>query len=245
MVKFDVARGRRLLERYLGPAPETWDARFRDYLLSAPGSAPRSVWARVMPSQLVARDLSFCPSRALKLDIPVETFTGRRTRSDGCSVATDDTRIRQARPDDIGRLVPLLGLLFSQEAEFVADPVRQQDGLAELLAHPDRSSVLVAEREGEVLGMVSLQVTVSTALGGRVGLVEDLIVQTAERGRGIGTALLVAVMLQAEGLGCRRVTLLTDGTNAAAQRFYEGHGFVASPMIPMRRLVDDLVSRQQ
>lgn len=62
--------------------------------------------------------------------------------------------------------MPLLGLLFGQEAEFVADPLRQQGGLAELLAHPDRSSVLVAEREGEVLGMVSLQVTVSTALGG-------------------------------------------------------------------------------
>jgi ribosomal protein S18 acetylase RimI-like enzyme len=34
--------------------------------------------------------------------------------------------------------------------------------------------------------------------------------------------------------GGRRVTLLTDRSNEAAQRFYERSGFVPSPMIPLR-----------
>ncbi|MGQ0672875.1 MAG: GNAT family N-acetyltransferase, partial [Hyphomicrobium sp.] len=34
--------------------------------------------------------------------------------------------------------------------------------------------------------------------------------------------------------GCRRITLLTDGDNAAAHRFYERAGFTRSAMVPYR-----------
>lgn len=52
---FDVPRGRRKLVRYLGPDESRWDSRFRRYLLDE----PEIVWVRLVPSRLVARDLSY------------------------------------------------------------------------------------------------------------------------------------------------------------------------------------------
>ncbi|MBL8474910.1 MAG: GNAT family N-acetyltransferase, partial [Methyloversatilis sp.] len=37
--------------------------------------------------------------------------------------------------------------------------------------------------------------------------------------------------------GCRRITLLTDGHNLAAQRFYRQHGFAGSDMKAMRLML--------
>ncbi|MFA7351482.1 MAG: GNAT family N-acetyltransferase [Methylotenera sp.] len=34
--------------------------------------------------------------------------------------------------------------------------------------------------------------------------------------------------------GCKRITLLTDGGNEFAQRFYQKHGFTGSVMVPFR-----------
>jgi Ca2+:H+ antiporter len=54
------------------------------------------------------------------------------------------------------------------------------------------------------------------------------------RGGGIGSQLLTTAIAAAHEYGCRRITLLTDRDNAAAQRFYARHGFTASAMLPMR-----------
>jgi len=74
----------------------------------------------------------------------------------------------------------------------------------------------------------------STALGGRVALLEDMVVRPDARGRGAGSLLLRAAVEFARAAGCLRITLLTDADNAAAQRFYARHGFGQSAMIPMR-----------
>ncbi len=65
-----------------------------------------------------------------------------------------------------------------------------------------------------------------------------MVVQSAARGRGVGTMLLQAAFQAARAQGCRRINLLTDAHNTAAQRFYARHGFGASPMIPLRLNLD-------
>lgn len=55
---FDVPRGRRKLSRYLGADEAEWDARFRRYLLSDPAERG-TVWLRVRPDTLVAKELSY------------------------------------------------------------------------------------------------------------------------------------------------------------------------------------------
>jgi ribosomal protein S18 acetylase RimI-like enzyme len=82
--------------------------------------------------------------------------------------------------------------------------------------------------------MINLLYTVSTALGARVALLEDMVVLPQFRGVGAGSKLLQAAIAHARASGCKRITLLTDGDNEAAQKFYSNHGFTASRMVPFR-----------
>lgn len=57
------------------------------------------------------------------------------------------------------------------------------------------------------------------------GRVHDLIVAEAERGGGVGSALLLELVRRLEGLGAAQIVLDTAAANAAAQRFFARHGF--------------------
>ncbi len=140
-----------------------------------------------------------------------------------------------AGPAELPALVELLTLLFAQEADFTPDPERQMRGLRLLLAQPDIGQILVWRQAGVVCGMVSLLYTISTALGGRVAWLEDMVLHPLARGQGVGGQLLDAALAHARAQGCLRVTLLTDGDNLPAQRFYARHGFAPSAMQPWRQ----------
>lgn len=148
--------------------------------------------------------------------------------------AGDPIKIRRAQQGDITGLVALIASLFEQEQEFAPDASAQRSGLDLLLGASGRARILVAERGSRLVGMVTLQLVVSTALGAPVGLLEDMVVDPTARGQGVGGALVAHIVEEAELLGCRRITLLTDGDNTAARRFYERHGFVQSSMSAMR-----------
>lgn len=140
---------------------------------------------------------------------------------------------------DIPALSKLLSILFSQEAEFKPDDDAQRRGLAAIIANPDLGAILVAREGTNILAMVNLLFTVSTALGERVALLEDMVAAPAARGTGVGSALLSHAIEFASNQGAKRITLLTDQDNHAAQRFYARHGFTASRMMPMRLALAD------
>lgn len=145
--------------------------------------------------------------------------------------------IDKASPEDIPALCELLSVLFEQEQEFVPDADAQRAGLLAILDDPKTGIILVAREGRRILAMVNLLFTVSTALGGRVALLEDMVATPAVRGAGVGSALLRRAVALAHDAGCRRITLLTDADNRRAQRFYQQHGFVPSAMLPMRLLL--------
>ncbi len=140
-------------------------------------------------------------------------------------------------PATLADLAPLAGLLaelFAQEVEFTPHAARQERALAQIIAAPGLGTILVAREGDRLLAMVSLLYTISTAEGGRVCWLEDLVVCAARRGQGIGARLLAHAIDCAHAQGCARITLLTDRVNAGARRFYARHGFSASAMVPMR-----------
>jgi GNAT superfamily N-acetyltransferase len=149
-------------------------------------------------------------------------------------------QITEATKDDIAELCELLELLFAQEAEFRPDRSLQSTGLQQIIDFPERGRILILREGASLVGMVNLLFAISTALGGRVALLEDMIVHPVYRGSGVGSELLQAAIHLAKSSGCRRITLLTDRTNESAQRFYERHGFTISEMVPMRLVLERL-----
>lgn len=145
--------------------------------------------------------------------------------------------ITPATLTDIPALCHLLDMLFTQEAEFQPDRVTQERGLASIIRDPQVGHILVARQGGEIIGMVNLLYTVSTALGGRVALLEDMVVVPEIRGQGVGTQLLEQAIAFAKANGCLRITLLTDADNHVAQAFYRKQGFAVSSMLPMRLIL--------
>lgn len=147
-------------------------------------------------------------------------------------------RIRHACPEDLDRLVGLLAALFAIEADFACDEARQWRGLALMLVNP-AACVMVAEADGAVVGMCTGQATISTAEGGPALLVEDVVVEAAWRGQGLGRRLLAALADWAGEQGIARLQLLADRNNQPALDFYRRLGWQGTELICLRqRLVD-------
>src|SRR2546429_7510588 len=142
--------------------------------------------------------------------------------------------IEPATEADLDELSEMLGGLFSQESDFRPDKDKQLHGLRLIFERPSRGRVFVLRRDGAIVGMINLLFTISTAEGGFVILLEDLVVHKQFQGHGYGKKLLQHAIDFAKQKNFLRVTLLTDRPENVAQEFFRHHGFVDSSMIPMR-----------
>ena len=143
-------------------------------------------------------------------------------------------RIEQATTEHIPQMADLLAVLFSEEVEFRPDREKQIRGLRMIIGAPERGNLFIATEEDEVVGMVSLLFTISTANGAPACWLEDMVIRPDHRGMGIGTRLLQHAVVYAKSHGFTRITLLTDRVNEKTVRFYERNGFQHSEMVPMR-----------
>ncbi len=143
-------------------------------------------------------------------------------------------RIEQATHEHIAQMADLLAVLFSEEQEFRPDREKQIRALRMIVAAPERGNIFVATEEDEVVGMVSLLFTISTAKGAPACWLEDMVILPEHRGTGIGSKLLTHAVAYAKSIGVTRITLLTDRTSDKSIHFYERHGFQRSDMVPMR-----------
>lgn len=143
---------------------------------------------------------------------------------------------RRAQAADIPAVAALLAALFAIEQDFSADPARQIAALTRML---ERDDILlqIAENEGEVVGFCSVQSLISTAEGGGVGLIEDVVVAPVWRGRGIGRGLLEAAEAWSKHRGYTRLQLLADEDNAPALEFYRRQGWQRTNMHNWRKLL--------
>jgi GNAT superfamily N-acetyltransferase len=139
---------------------------------------------------------------------------------------------------DIKELCRLLNELFMQEAEFTPDEAAQERALAKIISDESIGEIFVAQKDDEIVAMVNILYTVSTALGAKVAILEDMIVDKRYRGQDIGSTLCEFAIESIKAKGCMRVTLLSDGDNFKAHKFYEKQGFIKSTMIPFRKAID-------
>jgi ribosomal protein S18 acetylase RimI-like enzyme len=93
------------------------------------------------------------------------------------------------------------------------------------LVSSDATTVLIAWADGQLAGTLSLVMfPVPTGLR---AWIEDVIVDQAARGQGIGEALTMAALRLAEEAGARTVDLTSRPSREAAGRLYERVGFQA------------------
>jgi GNAT superfamily N-acetyltransferase len=142
--------------------------------------------------------------------------------------------IEPATEADLDELSEMLGELFAQEGDFRPDKEKQLRGLRLIFEQPSRGRVFVLRQNGAIVGMINLLFTISTAEGGFVIVLEDLVVHKKYQGKGYGRKLLEHAIDFAKQKNFLRVTLLTDRPENVAQEFFRHHGFVESSMIPMR-----------
>ena len=140
--------------------------------------------------------------------------------------------------NDLPELAELLNDLFTQDIEFVPDLKKQKLGLEAIINNPGIGEILVIKGGGKILGMVSLLYSISTALGGKVAILEDMIIHKDYREKGLGKELLSEAINFSKERNCLRMTLLTDFNNDVAIKFYQQFGFKKSEMIPMRLVFD-------
>ena len=143
--------------------------------------------------------------------------------------------INFATQGDLPQLADLLHDLFTLESDFHPVREKQLSGLRAILDNPVLGQLFVLRVEGKVAGMANALITVSTAEGGRVLLLEDVIVGREYRGGGLGRRLVEHVLAWAKAQGMTRVTLLADRDNQAALDFYGRLGFSSSHMTVLRK----------
>jgi GNAT superfamily N-acetyltransferase len=144
--------------------------------------------------------------------------------------------VRPAKAGDLDALTGLLHVLFSLEHDFTFDAARARRGLRLVLEKED-ALLLAAEADGQVIGMCSVQTLISTAEGGPVGLVEDLVIAETWRGRGIGRLLLNEAESWAASRGLTRLQLLADRANRPALDFYERLGWSGTQLVARRKML--------
>ena len=143
--------------------------------------------------------------------------------------------IKKATLDDIDVLNKLLKSLFTQEHEFKENKKLQTKALKKIIKSKKLGDIFVLQKKGKVVAMLNILYSYSTALGGRVALLEDMVVDKKHRQKGYGSKLLNSVLKKLEKNNIRRVTLLSDHDNAQAHKFYKKFGFKKSKMIILRK----------
>jgi ribosomal protein S18 acetylase RimI-like enzyme len=150
-------------------------------------------------------------------------------------VSPSDVTLRRATRADL-EAVGRLGALLMQthfdfdRLRFLAPAADASEGYAWFLGTQisrDDASVIVAERDGVVIGYVYAAVEPLSwkELRDEAGFIHDVYVDEAARGAGVARALVDAALAWLRERGMPRVLLWTAAPNAAAQRLFEGVGF--------------------
>jgi ribosomal protein S18 acetylase RimI-like enzyme len=164
---------------------------------------------------------------------------------------TPTVTVRGATAADLAAIGRLGALLVRTHHDFdperfIAATPQTEHGYASFLGTQLEEStvvVLVAERDGEVLGYTyaGVEGIDYMSLRGPAGVLYDIVVDPAHRRLGVGRMLLDATLAALAAKGAPRVVLSTAERNEPAQRLFARAGFRRT-MIEMTRELNDRAS---
>ena len=132
------------------------------------------------------------------------------------------TEVRAARIGEETELLRLYEWLFAAPGRKPAgwDTGRARQALGEAIAGED-AAVLIAEDDGEAIGLCTAYLDLHSVRFGLRCWVEDLAVDPGRRSQGVGGALLDAAAVWARERGATHLELDTGLARTDAQRFYD------------------------
>ncbi len=143
--------------------------------------------------------------------------------------ATESWRVRRAEHDDAEAVAKAVAELLSELGATPPSSREMRQAVRSLLQEPAAGALLVAESEGSLVGVLSASWQSAIHIPGRYGLIQDLWVHEAWRGRAIGGALLAAFLEQAREQGITRVEVGLPKESfeglTATEAFYRANGF--------------------
>jgi ribosomal protein S18 acetylase RimI-like enzyme len=129
--------------------------------------------------------------------------------------------LRRARPGDapgVRALVEHLG--------YAPDERAFTETFTQVARHPE-AAVLVLAEGIRIVGYLAISHRPQIRLGGRTAVIDELAIDPAYCGRGLGSALLEHALELARGLACVRIEVATRRSRPSfARGFYRKHGFV-------------------
>ncbi|GMV34012.1 MAG: GNAT family N-acetyltransferase [Chloroflexi bacterium] len=103
------------------------------------------------------------------------------------------------------------------------NPPPTQGELVALIQEPSSTLLLARADDGGIVGALNL--TVYRVPTGVRSIIEDVIVDTSARGRGVGQALMKRAIELAKEKGAKNIALTSNPARAAANRLYVKLGF--------------------
>jgi ribosomal protein S18 acetylase RimI-like enzyme len=135
-------------------------------------------------------------------------------------------RVRLAQPYDAAAVARLMAAFRDHLGLSAPSDEEMRAGVERLLGDPDTEFLLAATADDATpTGVAQLRFRYGVWRAGGDCLLEDLFVDDAARGAGLGRALVEATLARARARGCRRVELDVNEANATAQRLYGSFGF--------------------
>ena len=137
--------------------------------------------------------------------------------------------IRDAHADDIPRLLELY-LQLSGSSQHPEDDVRRftdaHGAALERITADPHTDLFVLEAGGRVVATYALYIMPNLSHGGRpFAIVENVVVDDALRGQGLGRLLMEHALARAREAGCYKLALTSNRKRTAAHAFYESIGF--------------------
>lgn len=138
-------------------------------------------------------------------------------------------RVRDARPEDLDRLIELYSLLEGPYAEGkVLTTSRVEDLFTRILLDPNQQT-LVAVDYGEIVGTLVVAILPNLAHSGKpYAIVENVVVDEEYRGEGVGTALMQEGIERAREAGAYKLALCSNLEREESHSFYRSIGMEQS-----------------
>lgn len=150
--------------------------------------------------------------------------------------AAADVTIRPARADDEE---PLLAVDRATWSPLTSPAPTAPDGPFFNGTTTRLDNVLVAELDGRVVGYGKMDHPTPLPASAHVWHVNGLAVDPGSEGRGVGQALMQALMDEARRRGGEKMTLRVFGSNERAQRLYKRLGFEVEGLLKAEFKVGD------